>query len=154
VSRLVGLMLVALIAQFNYQIVSTNPDFEHHYTIQGVLALWAISAVIFQTMLRSGWHADKVRIFWSAADIAFLTVELKLFEQILTGSTVDTEVHIETTLLVGYPLLIAASGLWWRVNLVWITTVIAMSAYGWLYADAAVRWHGGRFSWSPSQLFS
>ena len=82
VARLGGLLLVALIAQFNYYFLSANPDFWHHYTIQGVLALWAVSAVIFQAMLRSGWHSDRVRVLWSAADIAFLTVELKLFEQI------------------------------------------------------------------------
>ena len=86
VARLGGLLLVALIAQFNYYVLSPNPDFWHHYTIQGVLALWAVSAVIFQAMLRSGWHSDQVRVLWSAADIAFLTLELKLFEEILTGS--------------------------------------------------------------------
>ncbi len=32
--------------------------------------------------MRSGWHADQVRVLWSAADIAFLTIELKLFEEI------------------------------------------------------------------------
>ena len=73
-------------------------------------------------MLRSGWHSDQVRVLWSAADIAFLTVELKLFEEILTALARTLEVRVETTLLVGYPLLIAASGLWWRVSLVWITT--------------------------------
>jgi eukaryotic-like serine/threonine-protein kinase len=150
VARLGGLLLVALIAQFNYYVLSATPDFWHHYTIQGVLALWALSAVIFQTMLRSGWHADQVRIFWSAADITFLTVELKLFEQILRGSSSDAEVHVETTLLVGYPLLIAASGLWWRVNLVWITTALAMTAYTRLYIDAAVQWRAGRVAWDPS----
>ncbi len=101
-------------------------------------------------MLRSGWQSDRVRVLWSAADIAFLTVELKLFEQILTTSASDAEVHVETTLLVGYPLLIAASGLWWRVNIVWITTALAMSAYTWLYVDAALHWRAGRLSWNPS----
>ena len=80
VARLGGLLLVALIAQFNYYFVSANPNFWHHYTIQGVLALWAVSAVIFQAMLRSGWQSDQVRVLWSAADIVFLTIELKLFE--------------------------------------------------------------------------
>jgi serine/threonine protein kinase len=150
VSRLGGLLLVALIAQFNYYVVSAKPDFWHHYTIEGVLALWALSAVIFQTMLRSGRHADQVRVFWSAADIAFLTIEIKLFEQIVAGSSSDAEVHVVTTLLVGYPLLIAASGLWWRVRLVWITTALAMSAYVWLYINAALRWQPNGFSWSPS----
>jgi eukaryotic-like serine/threonine-protein kinase len=150
VARLGGLLLVALIAQFNYYVLSPNPDFWHHYTIQGVLALWAISAVIFQAMLRSGWQSDKVRVLWSAADIAFLTIEIKLFEQFLIASPVSKIVHVETTLLVGYPLLIAASGLWWRVKLVWLTTGLAMSAYIWLYIDAALRWQAGRFTWNPS----
>ncbi len=57
-------------------------------------------------------------VFWSAADILFLTIELKLLDR------------FESTLLVGYPLLIAASGLWWRVRLVWVTTLLALAAYG------------------------
>ena len=150
VARLGGLLLVALIAQFNYYFLSAQPDFWHHYTIQGVLALWAVSAVIFQAMLRSGWQSDRVRVLWSAADIALLTVELKLFEQLLRTSALDAEVRVETTLLVGYPLLIAASGLWWRVNIVWITTALAMAAYTWLYIDAAVQWRAGRIAWNPS----
>ena len=101
-------------------------------------------------MLRSGWHPDRVRVLWSAADIALLTVELKLFEQLQPTAGGDPIVRVETTLLVGYPLLIAASGLWWRVNLVWITTALAMLAYSWLYIDAALRWHAGRTSWIPS----
>jgi serine/threonine-protein kinase len=150
VARLGGLLLVALIAQFNYYVLSANPDFWHHYTIQGVLALWAASAVVFQAMLRSGYHPEKVRVLWSAADIAFLTLELKLFEQIVTGSLPHPQVRVETTLLVGYPLLVAASGLWWRVSLVWITTALAMVAYVWIYVDAAVHWRDGRLIWGPS----
>ena len=150
VARLGGLLLVALIAQFNYHFLSPNRSFWLHCAIQTVLALWAISAVIFQAMLRSGWHPDRVRVLWSAADIALLSVELKLFEQLETAAGGDQIVRVETTLLVGYPLLIAASGLWWRVNLVWITTALAMTAYGWLYIDAALRWHGGWVSLRPS----
>jgi len=150
VARLGGLMLVALIAQFNY-FMSATQDFWHHYTIQGVLALWAISAVGFQMMMRSGWHSDSVRVLWSAADIAFLTFELKLFEQLTTSEVAGGAiVRVETTLLVGYPLLIAASGLWWRVSLVWITTALAIGAYGWLYIDAALHWQGGRLVWISS----
>ena len=59
------------------------------------------------------------------------------------------EVRVETTLLVGYPLLIAASGLWWRVNLVWITTALAMAAYTWLYVDAALHWRAGQSLLEP-----
>jgi len=54
---------------------------------------------------------------------------------------------------VGYPLLIAASGLWWRVRLVWITTLLAIAAYGVLYLDASLSWQGGVPHWQePEQL--
>ena len=62
--------------------VSELRDFRHHYTIQGVLALWAVSAVVFQTMTRAGWQADRVRVLQSAADILFVTLEIKLFERV------------------------------------------------------------------------
>jgi serine/threonine-protein kinase len=102
-----------------------------------VLALWAGSAVAFQVLLRRGWRSDRVRVLWSASDIVFLTLELKLLGR------------VETTLLVGYPLLIAASGLWWRVPLVWITTLMAMVAYGALYLDSALQWQAGQLYWKP-----
>ncbi len=151
VARLGGLGLVALIAQYNYLFVSATPNFRLHYTIQTILLLWAVSAVVFQARMRSGGHPDRVRVLWAAADILFLTIELKLFEQVeraLLGG--DSLVRFETTLLVGYPLLIAASGLWWRVRLVWITTVLAMFAYTWLYIDAALVWRAGGLAWRPS----
>jgi eukaryotic-like serine/threonine-protein kinase len=129
VARLGGLLLVALISQINYHFISVNRSLWLHCQIQGVLALWAASAIVFQAMLRSGWRSDKVRVLWSAADIALLTVEVKLFEWLEADpDSGDSVVRFVTTLLVGYPLLIAASGLWWRVNLVWITTALAMFA--------------------------
>ncbi len=151
VARLGGLFLVALIAQFNYYFVSDTPEFRHHYTIQGVLALWAFSALMFQMMTRAGWQADRVRVFWSAADIVFVTTEIKLFEHVEhlmpAGEPV---VRLVTTLLVGYPILVAASGLWWRVWLVWVTTAMATLACIWLYLDAAFSWRDGRLLWNPS----
>ena len=86
VARLGGLLLVALIAQFNYYVLSPNPDFWHHYTIQGVLALWAALGRHLPGHVRSGWQSDKVRVLWSAADIIFLTIEIKLFEQLFFSS--------------------------------------------------------------------
>ena len=151
VARLGGLFLVALIAQFNYQVLLSNRDFRLHYTIQGVLALWAVSAVIFQMMTRAGWQSDRVRVLWSAADILFLTTEIKLFERVeYTFPDGDPVVRFVTTLLVGYPILVAASGLWWRVWLVWVTTGMAMLAYFWLYLDAAIFRRGGTLVLKPS----
>ena len=44
-----------------------------------------------------------------------------------------------STLVVGYPLLVAASGLWFQVRLVWFTTLLAEAAYGALLLDARAR---------------
>jgi serine/threonine-protein kinase len=137
VARLGGLLVVALLTQYNYVFLTPDPNARIHYLIQAVLGLWAGSSALFQLLLRRGWQSDRVRVLWSASDILFLTLELKML------------CRVETTLLVGYPLLIAASGLWWRVHLVWITTAMAMAAYGVLYLDAALRWRGGQLSWTP-----
>jgi serine/threonine-protein kinase len=124
VARLGGLALIALLTQYNYAFLSPEPNARIHYLIQAVLGLWALSSAVFQLLLRRGWQSDRVRRLWSASDIIFLTLELKMLGR------------VETTLLVGYPLLIAASGLWWRVQLVWTTTILAMAAYLALYLDA------------------
>jgi serine/threonine-protein kinase len=141
VARLGGLLLVAIITQYNYLFVTKTPSFRLHYTVQAVLTLWASSAILFQYLMRAGTRSQLVLVFWSAADILFLTIELKLLDR------------FESTLLVGYPLLIAASALWWQVRLVWVTTLLAIVAYGALYLDSSLSWHAGLLYWqTPEQL--
>ena len=65
---------------------------------------------------------------WSSADLIFLTLALKLLNR------------VESTLLIGYPLMIAASGLWFRVNMVWFTTGLAVACYLLLYFQSALDW--------------
>lgn len=150
VSRLGGLGLMAIITQANFA-VSADPDSRLHWTIQGVLALWAILATAFQMLLRSGVRSGRVRVLWSSADLACMTIVIKLLENsAVAPATGGRIVDVEATLLVGYPLLIAASGLWWRVHLVWITTILAILAFAGLYIDAALSWNGGRPLWRPS----
>ena len=45
----------------------------------------------------------------------------------------------DSSLIVGFPMLIAASGLWNRVRLVWLTTALSMLGYGILAIDAWLR---------------
>jgi serine/threonine-protein kinase len=149
-SRLVGLGLMAVITQINYHI-SSDPDWRLHGTIQAVLGLWALLSFVFQMLLRSGFRSDPVRVLWASADLICLTIVTKLLETKAVDPTTGLPfVEVETTLLVAYPLLIAASGLWWRVHLVWITTIMAMMAFGGLYLDAALWWRDGRLAWRPS----
>jgi eukaryotic-like serine/threonine-protein kinase len=148
-SRLGGLGLMAVITQINFHI-SSDPDWRLHGTIQSVLGLWAVLSLVFQMLLRAGFQSDGARILWSATDIICMTVVIKLLETVGPGPSGDPVVHVETTLLVGYPLLIAASGLWWRVRLVWITTIMAAVAFGGLYLDAALWWRRGVLHWRSS----
>jgi len=128
VSRLGGLTAVAMITEFNHWAFSPNPNHGVHYRVQATLLLWAISAVVFQILWRKGWRSDLIRMLWSSADMICLTIALKLLNR------------PESTLLVGYPLMIAASGLWFRVGLVWFTTALAILGYLVIYGGAALDW--------------
>ncbi|MGO9467096.1 MAG: protein kinase domain-containing protein [Isosphaeraceae bacterium] len=139
VARLGGLLIVAIMTQYNYLFVTKTPSFRLHYTVQAVLALWASSAILFQYLMRAGQRSQGVLVFWSAADILFLTIELELLDR------------FESTLLVGYPLLIAASGLWWRVRLVWVTTLLAIAAYGAVYLESSLSWDAGLLRWQTPE---
>ncbi len=149
VARVGGLGLMAIITQINFHL-SAEPDWRLHWTIQSVLGLWAVLSLAFQMLLRAGYRSDAVRVLWSAADIIGMTIVIKLLETVGPGATSEPVAHVETTLLVGYPLLIAAAGLWWRVRLVWITTILAGAAFCGLFLDAGLWRQGGGLVWRPS----
>jgi len=69
-----------------------------------------------------------VRMVWIALDVAFLTAILKIL-----GA-------VDSSLIIGFPILIASSGLWNRVRMVWFTTTLSILGYSALAADAWV--HG------------
>jgi serine/threonine-protein kinase len=140
VSRLGGLAAVALLTEFNHRVLSPIPDHTVHYKVQFTLLLWAISALIFQFLWRKGWSSDLVRMLWSSADLFFLTRALWILHR------------VESTLLVGYPLLIAASGLWFRINLVWFTTAMAIAGYLFLYINSAIDWTRPFPTWVQGEL--
>jgi serine/threonine-protein kinase len=149
-SRLGGLTLMAVITQINIHI-SPDPHWRLHWTIEAVLGVWALLSLVFQMLLRSGFRSDRVRVLWSATDLVSMTIVTKLLQATsVSPATGLPVVEVETTLLVAYPLLIAASGLWWRVHLVWITTMMAVAAFVGLYLDAALWWQGDRLAWRPS----
>jgi serine/threonine-protein kinase len=136
VARLGGLFLVAALTQYNY-LHNPRPRPGVHYTIQAVLLLWAASSVLFEFLLRRGQRSEWVRYVWSALDMTALTCLLIIVD------------GFETNLLVGYPLLIAASGLWFRVHLVWFTTVLAIASYGLLcaiaFANGGAAWYAKQY---------
>ncbi|WP_406697226.1 serine/threonine-protein kinase [Singulisphaera sp. Ch08] len=122
VSRLGGLGLIAALTQFNYH-NTARPNLSVHLMVMATLALWAVASAIYQMLMRRGFKPETVLLIWAATDITLVTVLLKVLDA------------FQSTLLVGYPLLIAASGLWSRARLVWFTTVLAEIGFLVLFLD-------------------
>ena len=116
VSHLGGLAVMAGVTEFNHQ-TATVVDPRYHYAVQGSFALWAAACWGFQRALRRGWKPEPIHYAWSAVDVLMLSAILKILDA------------LESSLVVGFALLIAASGLWSSVRLVWTTTALAMTCY-------------------------
>jgi serine/threonine protein kinase len=121
VSRWIALILTAGIVQIIYLIYkftgSAEFDPEYHLKIMSVFGVWAVVSFLFQRLLNRESIATIARFSWAAADLVLLTTLLCIADPPLGP------------LLIGYPLLVAASGLFFRVRLVIFTTGVAIAAY-------------------------
>ena len=107
----------------------SGEDLKLHLQVMAVLGLWLILCCAFQAMLDGGL-AMLGRYAWATTNVVLLTVLLYL-----SYTPVGP-------LLIGYPLLVAASGLWFLVRLVGYTTALSLASYG------ALLW------WRPDELQS
>jgi serine/threonine-protein kinase len=135
VARLLGLAAVEALTQLNY---ASNPhhDLPRHLGITGALAVWALASVALQALARRGRGRNAVPPAWAAVDVALLTFILRL--RVLDAA--------DDAMVVGYPLVVAASGLWFRVGPVWLATALAEAGYGLLALEAGLRGTLGRHS--------
>lgn len=136
VARLSGLSLVSILTELNYRIFTPHPDPRAHAWVQTVLGLWALLTLLFQQLHRRGWQSDQLRGAWILGDMSCLTMLLWIMRD------------LDTPLLVGYPLMIAASGLWFREALVWVTAALAIGGYIALYTLAGLHWDAAAPGWS------
>jgi serine/threonine-protein kinase len=90
------------------------------WPVLGLLAAWAAVSWLCQWGLRTMSHGYRWAYVWSAADILLLTAV-----QLVTEAGLSP-------LIIGYPFLIAAAGLWTRRRMVWVTTACAFLGYTWL----------------------
>lgn len=128
--HLTALVAAAVIVQLRFLFTETGRV--AHWSVMFVLAVWGLSSVVWQLLLNRDRLPMISRVGTILGDAALLTTAL-----ILSGWT-------NGTLLVVYPLMIAASGLWFRVPLVWVTTLAAELAFAaLLLAVPALRdpWH-------------
>ena len=138
-SRLIGLAICAAVAQAKYSAVHNVP-LSLHVNVMTALAIWMWVSVVCQWFLRGERRAGMARFVWAGADVLLLTAVLKVDDAFLSP------------LIVGYPMLIAASGLWFRVPLVAFTTVMAVLAYSALEFDNYCR-GGGQGQWNWHAIF-
>src|SRR5262245_17676528 len=131
VSRLLALALFALVVQINY-IFDPQARTDIHVLIMTVVAGWAVLSWGAQRLLsRPGW-GDVARYVWPGSEPFLLTALL-----VLTGTGASP-------LLITFPLLVAGSGLWFEVGVVWFTAMMAELAFALLVAcvpELRVYWH-------------
>jgi serine/threonine-protein kinase len=126
VSRLSILTICAAVLQADrYLLHDLDPLLSQRIMI--VLGLGATASVAFQSLLGRDRWSGLARHAWAVADM------------ILFSNLVVMSDGLTTPLVAGYFLLIAASGLWFREGLVWLTTTLALVSYGTLAVGHALR---------------
>ncbi len=122
-SRLIVLALFFGIEMLWYHLFKIRSA-AYHYTLLSILGLWGFSAYAFQRLLLKPSLAQSVPRAWAVSDVFFLTAAL-------LNST-----GIASHLVILYPVLIAASGLWFRIRLVWVVTGVSLASYTFLLGHA------------------
>jgi serine/threonine-protein kinase len=121
-----GQGLILGLTQFNF-LMHHDPDVPVHLATSAVELLWIFSSLLLRRLARRerGW--ELTRMTWIAIDVTLLTAILRIL-----GAA-------NSSLVIGFTMLIAASGLWHRVRLVWLTTGLSMIGYSLLAVDAYLR---------------
>ena len=123
VARALGLAVAVVIEQTYYHLATPSP--QDHWAVMAVLTAWLLLSLACQTWLNRGGSVGRVAAIWAAGDALFYT-----FAVILAAKPREL-------LLIGYPLLIVASGFWLRVRLVLLMTAICLSGYLTVYWKAS-----------------
>jgi tRNA A-37 threonylcarbamoyl transferase component Bud32 len=121
--RLCALVILTIIVHFNYVFFKPVPLVLHAEVI-GLMALWMGASVVCQRLLRRPVWGNWVPALWSAIDAVVLTMLLHITES------------QTSPLLIGFPLLVAASGLWFQVRPVWVTTLVLEASYALTVIDS------------------
>lgn len=99
------------------QHVLSHKHWTYHLEIKLVFAVWAVLAVVFQWFLHRPRTKEMARLAWAVTDPLLLMIVLDLVEDDIGP------------LMVGYPLIVAASGLWFSVRLVAVSTICAVISF-------------------------
>lgn len=119
-SQMGAIALAATIVQIKYVISGT--DYPLHVRVMTVFGIWMVAHLLFKHLLSNERIAPVVRYGWLATDAILLTIMLYI-------SSIAPDADPLGPLVIGYPLLVIASGLFTRERLVWFTTAISTVSY-------------------------
>ena len=120
-SRLAAFSVFYVIETVNWQTGNVDEDF--HWKISVLLAAWVLASLACQQFVDSIRWSIRVRFAWGTLDSMMLLAVLFVAD----GAA--------SPLVVGYPLLIVCSGLWFRVRFVSYMTALSLLSYGILIVD-------------------
>ncbi len=125
-SRLVMLPICVLIAQANYSLLGQTP-LDRHLRVLGILGIWGAVSFVCQWMMNHKPWAEATRYLWAGIDIVLFSLIVLVADD------------IETPVVIGYPLIIVAAGLWFRVPLMWFTAAVCICSYLLLLLERELR---------------
>ncbi|MEN6457472.1 MAG: serine/threonine-protein kinase [Thermoguttaceae bacterium] len=114
--RLVALGVFYGVETINF--VAGGVDSRFHGRVSLIVALWAVASVVCQRLFEERRWTFSARYVWGVLD------SLSLLAMLMLGYGATS------ALTVGYPLIIVASGLWFRVRFVWFMTLLSLLSYG------------------------
>lgn len=121
-SRLGALAVFYSVELVNYYYGAVDQTF--HWEISLLVVLWAGTSIGFQQLVaRERWTVPAC-FGWGTLDAVFLLAALLFLAD-----------GVASPLVIGYPLLIVASGLWFRVRFVSYMTLLSLISYGVLVVD-------------------
>jgi serine/threonine-protein kinase len=119
-----------IIGTVNYFVSAV--DWDYHRNTSILLLVWTAVSIVCQQFLDSQRWSVPARFVWGTLDSVLLLAAL------LLGN------GAASALVVGYPLLIAGSGLWFRRRFVWFITGLSLLSYMVLVVDF-YRWRTPEF---------
>ncbi len=120
-ARLATLAAFTGVDWVNYAVGTIDAAF--HEKMLTLVAIWMVTAVVFQQLLKSRRWSILTRLGWGLLD------SVLLFGVLLIAN------GVASPLVVGYFLLIVAAGLWYRARFVWFMAAMSLVSYGVLVFD-------------------
>jgi serine/threonine-protein kinase len=113
-SHLAALVAVAAVVGISFAIRLPTVSVTTFAAKFGLLILWVACSIVLQRLARKNQQRDWVHLIWAAVDVTIYTT-LMILADAPRG-----------LLLVGYPMMIGASGLFYRVRFVVFMTIVCM----------------------------